>query len=146
VLFWQLANEEPIDQKQFHVQKAHMSHDKLDYNQFHQSLFTEKLWETCRAVLEQFKPLILGGMDSYTHKIILLTTKGIHSIEQWLFAIDPIKEQYLYWGCCRALASSNIEDPSPLKEPTWRHVWCCKYMPWQVAMLRKHIEDAQTLS
>jgi hypothetical protein len=56
---------------------AHTSHNKVKYNQFHQSLFTEKLWETCRAVLEQFKPLIIGGMDSYTQKIIFLTRKGI---------------------------------------------------------------------
>jgi hypothetical protein len=60
---------------------AHMSQDKLDYNQFHESLFTEKLWETCRAVLEQFKALIIGGMDSYTQKIILLTTMLRQHIE-----------------------------------------------------------------
>ncbi len=79
MLFWQLANKEPIDQKRFHVQMAHMSQDKLDYNQFHESLHTEK--ETCRAVLQQFKPLIIGGMDSYTQKIILLTTMLRHHIE-----------------------------------------------------------------
>lgn len=114
MLVWQLANKEPIDQKKI-MSKGPTCHTTNYIITNFISLFTEKLWETCRAVLEQFKPLIVGGMDSYTQKIILLTTEGIWLHRAILLAIDPIKEQYIYWGCCRALASSSLGRPQPIE-------------------------------
>jgi hypothetical protein len=61
-----------------------------------------------------------------------------------LLTIDPIKEQFILCGCCRALSSWNFEELNPLKETIWVHTCCCEYVLAEVAIRRKHTKDAQT--